>query len=295
MRSNRYVTGSSKRQSSLHTTWRSSGLFDGIFGPGDYGDSMDDAKDVGSLKRSKNYKYTGDVGGDDLDFFKIKLTEKNAFSAKLKTDGDNNEPIALSVLNKNGKVVRRNGKLLFANVNPDNSQTISVNGLGKGVYYLRVQSAQGDNEDYKLNFSLSSSLDGDDDNGSSDGRDLGQLTPGKSYNFTGQVGGSDVDLYNFDLDKTSRISTFLSNESSSTSGSSSNRSIAFSILDSQKRTIQTTSGRYLFDNVEPGESATLFAPTLSEGSYYVRVQSDVGSDLDYKLRLTRSDSSVQPL
>lgn len=294
MRSNRYFGGSSQRQPSVHNTWRSSSLLSGIFGPGDYGDSMDDAKDVGSLNRSKNYKYTGDVGGDDLDFFKIKLDEKNAFSAKLETGKNNNEPIALSVLNKNGKVVRRNGKLLFANVDEDDSQTLSVDGLGKGTYYLRVQSAKGDNENYKLNFSLSSSLDSGDSN-SSDGRDLGELTPGKSYNFTGQVGGSDVDLYNFDLDKTSRISTFLSNTASSTSGSSSNRSIAFSILDSQKRTIQTTSGRFLFDNVEPGESATLFAPTLASGSYYVRVQSDVGNDLDYKLRLTRSANSVQPL
>lgn len=285
MRSSRFTWGNSQQAPLQRNNWRTSGLF----GPGDRGDTMEDAKDVGNLKRSKNYKYSGDVGGDDLDYYRVKLKEKSDFSIRLEADNDNGEPIALSILNEKGKVIRRNKKLLFANVNPDDSQTISVDGLGKGVYFFRLQSAKGDNEDYKIRFSLNSSSGSDDDNGDGNSRKLGNLDRGRSYNFDDKVGGSDVDFYSFDLDRTSRVSAFLSNQASISGGS--NNSIALSILDSQKRTVQTTSGRFLFDNVEPAQSTTLFAP-LPEGSYSVRVQSDVGRDLPYKLRLTRSTTDV---
>lgn len=286
MRSSRFTAGASQRHPLLRNNWRSGKLF----GPGDYGDSMDDAKEVGTLRRSKNYDYSGDVGGDDLDYFEFKLDQRSPFSVKLRHEEDRGEPIAISILNKKGQVVKRDGKFLFANVEAGETETLSTSRLGKGNFYLRIQSEEGDNEDYEVDFSLNTSLSsGDDDNDLGSGKNLGTLTSGQSYTYDDKVGGSDIDFYQFNLQQTSRISALLSSPFSNT------ESIAFSILDSQKQTVRTNSGRFLFDNLEPGESSTLFAPTLAAGSYYVRVQSDVGRNLDYKLRLRRSAASVTPL
>ncbi|WP_088890841.1 T9SS type A sorting domain-containing protein [Leptolyngbya ohadii] len=258
----------------------------------DYGDSLKDAENVGSIKRGKSYDYSGDVGGRDLDFFKFKLDRRGSFSATLNNKSDGNQPIALTVLNRQGKVVRNNGKFLFANTEAGNSQTLSVSGLAKGTYYVRLQSENGRDEDYDLKLSQSGS--GTSTPGSNQSFNLGNLRPGDRLSQVGTVGGtSDIDFYSFSIDNTSRITARLSN--TNLTSSSTADAIAFSILDSQRRTVQTGSGRFLFANVEGGDSETLLAPALSSGNYFVRVQSAEGSNEPYRLSLERSTLVVTPI
>lgn len=283
----------STRNSLSTSNRRNNGLFGtGLFGPGDYGDSIGDAKEVGKLKLGKSRNYSGDVGGDDLDFFEIEIDNRGEFKAKLDHRENDGDPIAISLLNRNGQVVRSKGQQAFKNIEPDDEGSLSVSGLAKGKYYVRIQSDDGDNESYRLRLSLNDSNgddDDDDDSSNSDTRSLGKLTPGRSYNFTGRVGGSNRDLYNFNVDKTSRVAFALTNDSSD------DKSIAFSVLNSRKEVVRTSNGRTLFDDVDADDNATLFASNLESGNYSVRVQSQVGSNEPYKLRITRSQSDVTPL
>jgi Secretion system C-terminal sorting domain len=248
----------------------------------DIGDSRKKAKDIGTLKRGSSYKKSGDVGGDDLDFFKVKLDGTTDFSAQL-SNKDSGKPIAVTILDKKGKAVQRNGEFLFKNVNAGDTQTISVSGLPKGTYFIRLQSEEGSNESYKLKLSRSLSTDsGNGSNGSSKGnrKELGSLDSDRRYDYSGSVGGSDVDFYNFNLNSNSRFEATLSN--------SSNDPIAVSILDSSDQTVKTTNGRFLFGNANANSDTRLFDPTLPAGKYKIRVQSDVGSNEDYRLSLRRS-------
>lgn len=253
----------------------------------DYGDSLKDAEDIGTIKRGKSYNYSGDVGGDDLDFFKFKLDRRGKIFATLNNKSNGDDPIAVTLLNRQGNVVKKNGKFLFANVEAGESQTISARGLAKGTYYLRLQSEDGRDEDYDLNLSQSGSSTTTP--GFSQSVNLGTLRPGDRTSQSGTVGGSDIDFYRFNVDGTSRI--FARLDSSDFNADP----IAFSILDSQRRTVQTESGRFLFSNVEGGDSDTLFAPTLASGTYYVRVQSEQGRNEPYQLSVERSSVSVTPI
>ncbi|MBD1852146.1 pre-peptidase C-terminal domain-containing protein [Leptolyngbya sp. FACHB-711] len=253
----------------------------------DYGDSLKNAENIGSIKRGKSYDYSGDVGGDDLDFFKFKLDRRGKIFATLNNKSDRDEPIAISLLNRQGKVVKAQDNFLFANVEAGESQTISVRGLAKGTYFLRIQSENGRDEDYDLNLSQSGSSSPTP--GFDQSVNLGTLRPGDLFSESGTVGGSDVDFYRFSVDNTSRISARLSSSDFNADP------IAFSILDSQRRTVMTESGRFLFSNVEGGDSDTLFAPTLASGTYYVRVQSEQGRNEPYQLLVERSTVTVTPI
>lgn len=283
----------SASHSSLHSStarnWRSSGFLDDLFGSSDYGDTPADAEKVGRLKRGRSYNYSGDVGGRDLDFFRFKMRKRNSLSIRLTNDRNNDEPIAISILNRKGRVVKNGDEFLFKNINVGESATLFADRLRKGTYFFRIQSAEGRNEDYDLSFSLSapSVLP------TNTALNVGRLTPDRDYRFTGQVGGSDVDFYKFDVENTSRVSASLFNNSFGSSFSDS--SIAFSILDDRRLPVRTSSGRFLFANVPPNRQETLFDPTLPPGEYYVRVQSDVGRDLSYQLGLRRSSLSVMPI
>lgn len=287
LNSKRSTSGNAFSHQSSSKNWRSSGFLDDIFGSSDFGDSRAKAENIGKLKRGRSYDYSGDVGRNDPDFFRFKVSQKqNSFSARLMNDRDNDAPIAVSVLDKRGQVVKIGGQFLFKNIEAGETVSLSTQRLRKGTYYFRILSAEGSNEDYDVEFSLSASSSLPTDNAF----DLGRLTPDRTYRYTGYVGRSDVDVYQFDVESTSRISASLFNNSFSSSFSSDfeSESIAISILDDRQRTVQTYSGRYLFANVEPGDQETLFDPTLPAGEYYIRIQSDQGEDLDYQLELNRS-------
>ena len=277
----------SRNQGSLNQTLNRSRLFG--FGS-DYGDSIKDAKNVGKLKQGKSYDYSGDVGGSDLDFFKVKLEKAGKFFATLTNKSDGNQPIAITLLNKNGKAVKTGEQFLFSNVDAGQSQTLSVDRLKAGTYYLRLQSEAGRDEDYDLKLSQSgSNSPGSSSGGFNQAVNLGSLASGGRISRSGTVGGTDVDFYSFNVNNTSRIFATLDNSSTNANP------IAISILNSQRSVVKTDSGRFLFSNVNAGASDTLFAPTLASGTYYVRVQSEVGRNESYNLELMRSSTTVTPL
>lgn len=290
LNSNRSASSNSLGYQSSAKNLHSSGFLDNLFGSSDYGDSRDDAENIGKLKRGRSYNYSGDVGRNDPDFFRFKISRKRSpFSVELTNDRDNDAPIAISILNKKGKVVKVDDQFLFKNIEVGETASLSTRRLRKGTYYFRILSAEGSNEDYDAKFSLSTSSAPFTDNA----LDLGRLAPDRTYRYTGYVGRNDVDLYKFDVEKTSRISASLFNNRFG--GDFDTNSIAISILDDRQETVQTSSGRYLFANVEPYREETLFDPTLPAGEYYIRIQSDRGEDLNYQLELNRSSLFTTPI
>lgn len=237
----------------------------------DPGDRLSTAQNLGSLNRS-SVQRSGTVGSRDLDFFKFRVDRSTPFTARLRNQSFN-EPIAFSLLDRRGNVVRYNGNYQFRNVDAGATDDLSLN-LPAGEYYLRLQSANGRNEGYSLELSRSGgSVVGDL-------RDIGRLNRGATYRSQGSVGGSDIDGYRFSLDSRSRIFSSLFNDS--------NDPIAISILDSSNRVVQTANGRFLFANAESGDRVDLFAPTLEAGSYLVRIQSAQGSREPYRFGIERS-------
>ncbi len=275
----------SRNQGSLNQTLNRSRLFNFS---SDYGDSRQDAKDVGKLKQGKSYNYSGDVGGRDLDFFKFKLEKAGKFFASLTNKSDDNQPIAITLLNKNGKVIKNGDQFLFSNVDAGQTQALALDRLKAGTYYLRLQSEAGRDEDYDLKLSQSDSS-GSSSGGFNQSVNLGSLAAGGRFNRSGFVGGSDVDVYRFDVNNTSRIFATLDNPSTNANP------IAISILNSQRSVVKTDSGRFLFSNVNAGAADTLFAPTLASGTYYIRVQSEVGRNEAYSLELSRSTTTATPI
>lgn len=242
----------------------------------DAGDSLGTAQNLGTLRRGIA-RSSGTVGGSDLDFFRFKVDQTTAFSARLRNFSHRNQPIAVTILNRRGQAVELNQSFLFRNVAAGATDTITVNGLPKGEYFVRLQSVNGRNEAYDLELSRSALSGGDNQNNT---QNLGTLIRGRDYRYDGTVGGADIDSYQFNLDSNSRLTTTLFN--------SSNDPIAVSLLNRNNQVVQTASGRFLFGNAEPGATVELFAPTLATGEYRVRVQSAVGTQERYQLQLRRS-------
>jgi hypothetical protein len=249
----------------------------------DAGNSLNTAQNLGTLRRNST-RSSGTVGAADQDFFRFKVDQTTAFSARLRNSSRRNQPIAVTILNRRGQAVELNQSFLFRNVAAGATDTITVNGLPKGEYFVRLQSVNGRNEAYDLELSRTTLPGG---NNQGDTQNLGTLIRGRDYRYEGIVGGSDIDAYRFNLDSNSRLTTTLFN--------SSNDPIAVSLLDRNSQVVQTTSGRFLFGNAEPGATVELFAPTLAAGEYRLRVQSAVGTQESYQLQLRRSFLDSVPI
>ena len=253
------------------------GFLDDLFGS-DAGGTLNSARDLGTLKSGSSFKRSGTVGGRDLDFFKFKLDRTTDFSAEL--NNRSNDPIALTILGGSGNSVTNRGRTLFKNVEGGDDQILSTTSLPKGTYYARLQNANGSQDSYDLRLNGSASSGG----ASSDTRSLGNLSSGRTYKYSGTVGGSDTDLYRFSVDNRSRFTTSLFNDGLNP--------VAVSVLDRNNRVVKTANGRFLFANIGGGQSDELFAPTLASGDYGLRVQSAVGDQEDYQVSLRRSSSSL---
>ena len=273
------------KENNLITSSRPSNLM----GRKEFGNSTDRAKDLGTLRSGNSRSFSGDVGGKDLDFFKFKFDQSNKFSAKLENDSNGNQPIAITVLNKRGRAVTgSNGKPLFANIEAGQTFDLSESQLGSGTYYLRVQSAEGRNEDYRLKFGVGSAASGGSSGGSlNNARDLGSLSIGQSQSGGGSVGSNDTDVYKFGIGGTSRMVFQLANNSF-------NDPIALTVLDSSGNTIRKNNGSFLFLNVNNGNTDSLIAPTLRSGTYFLRFTSQTGTNDPYSFRVTRS-AATSPL
>jgi hypothetical protein len=131
----------------------------GIFGRGDVGDTIDKAKNARLIKGGSGvFKHSGDVGGKDLDFFKFKLDVNTPFTARLqnKSQKDNRDPISLSIVGADGTTLSgMDGKSLSKDrILAGTTETISTN-LAPGVYYIRLESAKGTDQKYKLRLATS--------------------------------------------------------------------------------------------------------------------------------------------
>jgi hypothetical protein len=295
----RLVFGAGFPQSSLQTSSIAPSFSSSS--PRDYGNTLRTAENVGSLKRRASYHYTGQVGGSDLDFFRFRVPHRRRpFSLSLRNRSFFNQPIAITVLDQQGKPIQRNGSFLFRNVEAGKTASLSLPQLGRGTFFLRIQSVNGRSERYDLSFALTASLPSSPLPAptppptplpiiGSRTTNIGALQPSRTYQYTGRVGETAIDLYRFSVNTTSRVSASLWSDRL-------NRSpVAFSILDRNKRTVQTSNGRFLFANLNPGQTEQLFAPTLASGDYYLRVQSDAGRNEQYRFSLARSNVSVRPL
>lgn len=268
-------------QAASSLSFASRNFFDDLFGS-DAGDTQNKARKLGTLRRSSSFSRSGTVSRDDNDFFSFKLgNDTSGFTAELE-NRDNGEPIAITLLDRRGRVLSDDGSLLFRNVESGDTQTLSASGLPKGEYFVRLQSVNGRDEGYRLR--LFGSESGGSSSSTGDTRSLGRLARGRTYRYEGSVGGRDIDRYQFSLDSRSRFTTSLFNDSDD--------AIAVSILDRNNQVVQTSNGRFLFGNANAGESVDLFDPTLPSGSYTVRVQSAVGSREPYEISLRRSSLFV---
>jgi hypothetical protein len=136
------------------------GIF-GIFGSSDVGNTIDKAKDVGLLKKGSGvFKRSGDVGGKDLDFFKFKLDTTTTFNARLENKERKNDqdPISLSIINANGITINgMDGIALSKNNILAGKTDILSSSLPTGTYYIRLESAKGSGQNYKLRLSTTTS------------------------------------------------------------------------------------------------------------------------------------------
>ncbi|MBI4739650.1 MAG: hypothetical protein HY785_01990 [Oscillatoriophycideae cyanobacterium NC_groundwater_1537_Pr4_S-0.65um_50_18] len=280
------------RASSSGTLTRNSSLNFGsrsLVSRSEFGDDRDDAEDLGTLKSGRSYNFSGDVGGEDLDFFKFKLGRRERFSAKLKNESDGNQPIAISILNTSGSVVKgSNGKFLFANVKALKTFTLKEPRLAAGTYFLRLQSAQerSKDEDYELSLSTGRSSEGGSGSGSIDNaQNLGSLSLGQTRSSSGSVGSNDTDFFKFNIGGTSRVVTRVTNNSF-------DQPIALTVLDSDGNPVKKSNGASLFVNVEDGDTGSILAPTLRSGTYYLRFTSAEGSGEKYSFSVQRSAATV---
>jgi hypothetical protein len=264
------------------------GLFDNLFRR-DPGNSIEKAKDIGTLsRRSSSYSRSGEVGKKDPDFFRLKLDGTTSITAKLKNEDKDKNPIAMTILDRSGDTIRgSNGKSLFKNIQPGATKQIT-DSLSAGTYYVRLQSAKGRKQDYDFSINTSSSTSTSSGIGTGSGtnlgdtQDLGQLRSGKTVRESGSVGGDrDIDSYRFTTNGTSRLLAELSNNG--------NEDVAFRLLDTSGKTVETSNGNILFANVKPDDDKRLLAPTLKAGTYTFVIQSNVGSNEDYSFKLDQSD------
>jgi hypothetical protein len=126
--------------------------FLGLFGS-DVGNTLEKAKSVPSLKKGSSYKRSGDVGGKDLDFYKVKLTAPTQFSARLENRDRKNDkdPITLSIVDSKGMAMT--GTTPFSQtIKAGKTQTVSGQ-LAAGTYYVRLESSKGSNQNYKMRLS----------------------------------------------------------------------------------------------------------------------------------------------
>jgi hypothetical protein len=253
----------------------------------DIGDDLDSAKDIGTIRRGRSYNHSGDVGRRDEDWFELTLDRTSQLSVRLENKSDGDQPIAMTLLDSQGRSVRKSGQFSFKNVEAERTETLSVSGLEAGNYFVRLTSRRGKDEDYEIDISASDSSSGSSSGSLGGTVNIGPLRLGETYRGSGSVGRGVRDLFEFSVDDRSRILAELENDG--------NEPIAFTLLDSSGNAFRKRNGSRLFVNVDEDDDAELRVPNLPAGTYYLRAQSRFGDDERYSFELTRADVSVSPV
>lgn len=135
------------RQSELSTRINRSRF---LFGDGD--DSIDNANNIGTLSKS-SFEDNGRVSEDDPDYYKFKLRNSGSLKFNFKNRGE--ESIRFSIVARRDRVVSVNGKRLFAEIDSDDKGKLNAR-LQAGIYYIRVETEDGDNERFSLKLKFKS-------------------------------------------------------------------------------------------------------------------------------------------
>jgi hypothetical protein len=128
-----------------------------IFGGKDIGDTLEKAKNARLLKGGSGvFKHSGDVGGKDLDFFKFDTNTPFVARLKNKSRKDDRDPISLAILGSDGMTLNSmDGKPLSRSSIPAGKTESIVTTLTPGIYYIRLESAKGIDQPYKLRLATS--------------------------------------------------------------------------------------------------------------------------------------------
>ena len=124
-----------------------------LFGDGD--DSIDNANSIGKLSKS-SFEDNGRVSEDDPDYYKFKLKNRGSLKFNFKNRGE--ESIQFSVVDRRDRVISVNGKRLFAEIDRDDKGNLNTR-LREGTYYIRVETEDGDNEQFSLKLKFKSNND----------------------------------------------------------------------------------------------------------------------------------------
>lgn len=247
---------------------------------GDVGSTIGSALNLGRLKGS--YNYSGELDGDDSDFFgfdlgrngSTKLSLVNLLGASLLGGG----LISAVLLNASGNVVR---ELISTNVSPGERDGFSLSGLDSGRYYVKLNSL--DDQAVKYRLKLNNSFSSLTDLGTTAIGDLRKL-----YRSTSSTTKDNAQLYSFKLGQTGKLKVTLRNRLKSDffGGFLRDRDVTATLLDANKTVLED----YTL-NASPGKLKGLTIQNLEGGNYFVNVKTKQRSRVPFTLNLAPSFSS----
>ena len=251
--------------------------------PPDYaGNTLGTARDLGTLSSTTTQTYTDFVGSIDTnDFYRFNLAANSNLSVLLNGLTANADLQLIRDTNNNGVVDA--GEILQSSVlNGTLAESITVNNLAAGSYFVRVYPYSGDTN-YSLSFSAPLSAPPDyAGNTLGTARNIGTLSTAQTY--TDWVGSLDTnDYYSFNLAATSNLSVLLN-------GLSANADLQL---------IRDINGNGVIDAGEILQSSAIIGTAndsisvsnLAAGTYFVRVYPN-GGNTNYNLTLSATSSVI---
>lgn len=109
-------------------------------------DDLDDAEDLGKLRRGDTIDESGEVDDDESVLFRFKLKKTNEFRLRLTNEENADETIQAFVLDDEGDRLRK------FKVKSDQSKTFSFRNLSGKTFYLRLKT-DGNQVDYDFELS----------------------------------------------------------------------------------------------------------------------------------------------
>lgn len=244
---------------------------------GDVGSTIGSALNLGRLRGS--YNYSGELDGDDPDFFRFALGRKgntqlslvNLLGASVLGGG----LVSAVLLNASGNVIR---EIISANVSPGETDGFSLKNLNPGTYYVKLDSLGDQPVKYRLN--LKNSLSGLID---SDTTPIGDLR--KPYRSNSSTTKDSAQIYSFKLGQTGKLKLTLRNRLNPNffAGFLRDRSVTATLLDSRKQALEDYTLK-----ASPGKLKGLTTSELEGNSYFVKVETKLSNRVPFTLNLAPS-------
>jgi len=250
--------------------------------PDNAGNTLGTARDIGTLSSTTAQAYTDFVGSIDTnDYYRFNLSANSNLSVLLNGLTADADLQLIRDTNSNG-VVDAGEVLQSSLLDGTVAESITVNNLAAGSYFVRVYPYSGDTN-YSLSFSAPFAAPPDNaGNTLSTARNIGTLSTAQTY--TDWVGSADTnDYYSFNLAATSNLSVLLN-------GLSANADLQL-IRDTNANGV-IDAGEVLQSSAVAGtanDSITL--NNLAAGTYFVRVYPN-GGNTNYNLTLSATSSVI---